>query len=170
MGRLYVLISMRTPLPAYLKVCICHCRLALVKGRRAMAWRTIGKRQVDAHIYHLHIWFSGISVREERGGPSSPLIFLRQPPSLISGSAWLGHPLSEGLNLPLWVHIFASAMVSPYDQLIYTAPLLLWPHSFFSQMYIMKKWPASFGHLLIGPTVVTLSPGSTVLCIELYFL
>ena len=139
MGRLYVLISTRTPLPAYLKVCICHCRLTLVKGRRAMTWRTNGKRQVDAHIYHLHIWFSGISVGEERGEPSSPLIFLRQPPSLISGSAWLGHPLSEGLNLPLWVHIFASAMVSPYDQLIYTAPLLLWPHSFFSQMYIMKN-------------------------------
>ena len=30
-------------------------------------------------------------------------------------------PLSEGLDLPLWVHIFASTVVSPYDQPIYTA-------------------------------------------------
>ena len=90
-----------------------------------MAWTTKGKRQVDAHIYHLHIWFSGISVGEECGGPSSPLIFLRQPPSLISGSARRGPSLSEGLDLSLWVHIFASTMVSPYDQPIYTATLLL---------------------------------------------
>ena len=167
---------MRTPLPAYLKVCICHCHLAFVKGRRALVWRTNGKRQVDAHIYHLHIWSSGRSVGEGCGGPSSPLIFLRLPPSHISGSGWLAPPLFEGLDLPLWVHIFTSTMVSPYDRPINTATLLLWPHSFepnvnYKKHFVLLFWrPSSLGHLLIGPTVVTLSPGSTVLCTELYFL
>ena len=168
---------MRTPLPAYLKVCICHCHLAFVKGRRALVWRTNGKRQVDAHIYHLHIWSSGRSVGEGCGGPSSPLIFLRLPPSHISGSGWLGPPLFEGLDLPLCGYTFLHLQwYPPYDQLIYPATLLLWPRSFepnvnYKKHFVLLFWrPASLGHLLTGPTVVTLSPGSTVLCTELYFL
>ena len=79
-------------------------------------------------------------------------------------------PLSEGLDLPKWVHILASTV-----QPIYASTLILWPHSFepnvnIKKHFILLFWrPASFGHLLFGPTVVTLSPGSTVHCIELYF-
>ena len=129
-----------------------------------MAWRTNGKRQVDAHIYHLHIWFSGISVGEERRGPSSPLIFLRQsPPPLSQGlhdwatpylKVWICHCGYTFLHLQ-WFHLMTNSFIQPpyyYDHILFLAKCTSWKILCFIFLMTCFLWPPPYwpksGHII----------------------
>ena len=78
-------------------------------------------------------------------------IFLDRPIPLISGSGWLGPPLSEGLDPRMQVHYndqvtFLSPLLprSPRASVVSTSPLTSFPHRFnSSNLFFLRVMPFS---------------------------